>query len=227
MKKTTLILLGLILLFSSVSSIFSQANIKKKLSFSAGMGIDYLSSPSYVEYLHNEIPYFTSDSIKTYSTGVEFFGAMEYGLGKNISVSIDYSYFISGRSYNFSYYVFDYTITSHQPGVMIYYNLFFTGFRLKIGAGGGYHFHMLENNISADKKDTYKAGGVSARLELIFAPVLSKNLSAYVSGFITGNFTSSLKNSDGTILKSSSTGEEVNLRSYGPGARLGFTFNFN
>lgn len=191
------------------------------------MGIDYLSLPSYVEYLRKEIPNYNSDSIKTYSTGIEFFGALEYGLTKNITASLDYSYFLKSNTYNYSYFVFDYTITSHQPGIMVYYNLFYPGFRFKIGAGGGYHFHTLENNISPTNKDSYKASGGAVRIEIIFAPSLSKNLSAYVSAFFTGSFTSKLKNSEGVTLKSSSTGKEVDLGSYGPGARIGFTFNLN
>ena len=191
------------------------------------MGIDYLSSPSYTNFLKNEIPYFTSDSIKTYSAGIEFFGTLEYEFSKSFSASIDYSYYLRSSNYTFTYYVFDNTITSHQPSLMVYYNLIYPGFKFKVGAGGGYHFHSLVNNISSTEHDSYNAGGGSVKAEFIFAPTLSNKLAAYVSIFYSGNFTSSLKSSDGTTLKSSSTGNEVNLGSNGPGARLGFTFYLN
>lgn len=191
------------------------------------MGIDYHASPSYTDFIRNEIPYFTSDSIKTYSAGVEFFGALEYDLTKQVSGAVDYSYFLRSSNYTFTYYVFDYTITSHQPNLMLYYNLSYPGFKFKIGAGGGYHLYSLENNINGQGNASYSAGGPSVRIELLFAPVLSKKLAAYVSAYYRGNFSSSLKDPDGNILKSGSTGEEVNMSSYGPGARLGFTFYLN
>jgi hypothetical protein len=227
MRKFILFIFYFFVVLSTGSPLFSQDKIKKKISVSAGMGIDYLSMPSYVEYLRSDIPGYNSDSIKTFSTGVEFFGTVEYGLSKNISASLDYSYFLKSNTYNYSYFVFDYTITAHQPGIMVYYNLIYPGVRFKIGAGGGYHFYTLENNISENNKDTYKASGGSVRFELIFAPALSKNLSAYVSAFLSGNFTSTLKNENGEVLKSSSSGKEVNLGSYGPGGRIGFTVNLN
>ena len=226
--RNHLIILIVILFIRTGNDVYGQKIVQKKnLSFSLGMGIVYLSSPSFTDFLKNEIPYFTSDSIKTYSAGVEFFGSLEYEYTKSISASFDYSYYLRSSNYTFSYYVFDYTITSHQPSIMVYYNLNYTGFKFKMGAGGGYHFHSLVNNINASNKESYSANGGSIRAEFMFAPALSNKLAAYVSVFYTGNFTSSLKNSDGVTLKSSSTGKEVNLGSYGPGARLGFTFLLN
>ncbi|HEY3251563.1 MAG TPA: hypothetical protein VGK25_10645 [Ignavibacteria bacterium] len=216
-------------MFLTNSQPYSQVKNKKQSSliFSLGMGIDYGATPSYTDYLRNELPVSARDSIKTFSTGIEFFGGIAYEFAKNISVKLDYSYFIRSNSYSFIYYVFDYTITSHQPYLMIFYNLKNPKYTFKFGAGGGFHLYKLENNVNTSNTIGYTANGFSFRGEVIFGPKLSKNLETYISGFVFASSTSSLKDSNGSLLKGTSTGKEVNLGGYGVGARLGLSFYLN
>lgn len=197
------------------------------MQISLCMGVEYLSTPSYVEYLRNEIPFATSDTIKSYSAGVEFFGGFEYELNKNIAARLDYSFFLRNNNYSFSYYIFEYTQITHKPNLMLFYNIKEPKYKVKIGAGGGYHFHSLDNNVSTSSPDTYTAGGFSFMGEIILAPVFSGKMDGYISVFYMGGSTSSLKNSNGTVLKSNATGKDVNLSGSGPGVRLGVSFNLN
>jgi hypothetical protein len=221
----TCLLLTLIFTHNTIHS--QQKNKQKKsIIFSLGMGVDYCANPSYTDYLRNELSTSSRDSIKTFSAGIEFFGGIEYEFSKVISGKLDYSYFIRSNSYTFSYYVFDYTITSHQPYVMLYYNWKNPSYTFKFGAGAGYHLHKLENNVSATNSLSYTANGFSFRGEVIFSPQLSNKLNAYISGFAFGSTNSSLKDENGNILKGTSTGTEVNLGGYGVGVRLGLSFIF-
>lgn len=206
----------------------SQAPDKKKgkFLFSLGMGIEYSSTPSYTEYLRNELALSSRDSIKTFSTGIEFFGSFEYGFTNTISGKIDYSYYLRSNNYTISYYVFDYTIKSHQPYAMVFYNSINKNFSFKIGAGAGYHFQVLENNISSINTLTYTSSGPALKGEVIFAPKFSPMLETYISGFFFGTTTTPLKDGNGNVLKST-TGEEVKLGSFGVGARLGLSFYLN
>lgn len=190
------------------------------------MGVDYGATPSYTDYVKNEVPYSTGDSIKTFSAGIEFFGGVEYEFTRTISAKVDYSYYIRSNNYSFGIYVFDYTITSHQPYIMAYYNLKYHTYTFKFGAGAGFHLFKLDNDVNSTNTLTYTASGLSFRAEVIFAPKLSDKLYTYLGGFAFATSTSSLKDENGNLLKGSSTGKEVNLGGYGVGARLGLSFYF-
>ena len=191
------------------------------------MGVDYSSTPSYTDYLRNQLSISSGDSIKTFSVGVEFFGGIEYRFSKTTSLKLDYSYYLRSNRYSLLYYVFDYTLTSHQPYLMAFYSLESKKINLKFGAGAGYHFHILENNISTSNSVTYNASGPSFRCEIIFAPKFSKILETYISGYVFGTTSSYLKDDYDNLLKVSSTGKEVNLGGYGVGARLGLSIYLN
>lgn len=217
-------------LFINIPATSQKKNNKSgSILFSVGMGIDYSSTPSYTDYLRNLLPVTASDSIKTFSTGVEFFGAFEYSFTKTLSSKLDYSYFLRSNHYSFAYYgyVFDYTISAHQPYIMLFYNNRDKKFSFKMGAGAGYHFQILENSINPSNTLTYTSHGLSFKGEVVFAPRFSEKLETYISGFVYGTTTSSLKDENGNLLKGTTTGKEVNLGGYGVGARLGLSFYLN
>lgn len=208
-----------------------QAQVKKKyhkeLSFYAGLGIDYGISPDFNDYLVAAIPYSTSDSIRTFNAGIEFYGGLEYELSKNISLRADYSYFIRSISYTYSPAVFDYTISSHQPYLFVNYLIKEPNFNFKFGLGGGFHMQNLDNRINNSTTESYTSSGPSIRLESIFSPKLSQNFYGYISGFAFGNFYSKLKDQNGNPLQAANSTTEASLSGYGVGARLGFIIKLN
>jgi hypothetical protein len=185
------------------------------------MGLSLLSSPSFNRYLKNTIPYKSKDSIKTFSIGLEFFGSAEYGVSQNFAARLDYSYFIKSIRYVYSYLVFDYFYFLHQPALSAFYLINGRHFQFKLGGGLSYQFIQLENNDL-----TYKSHGLGLRGEVIYSAQLSDRLNSYISGFIFGNFSNSVKDADGKPLISP-VGEEVNLNAFGIGTRLGVSFYFN
>src|SRR6478736_4644147 len=80
---------------------------KKQISISAGMGVSYGTSPSFTTFLKETIPYTTTDSVKTFNIGVEFFGGIEFELSQKFSLRAEYSYFIRSITYTFGYTNFD------------------------------------------------------------------------------------------------------------------------
>lgn len=227
----TLILVP-VLLFISIVNSYSQeigdkpVSSKKRISLSIGMGLSLINTPSFNQYLKSEIPYTNKDSIKTFSIGVEFFGAAEYGVSRNLSVRLDYSYFIKSIRYQYSYFTYDYFYFIHQPAFNLFYLVNGKHYQLKFGGGVSYHYVQLEKSISSANALIYNANGVGLRGEIIYAAELSDKLSSYISGFAFGNFSGSLKDANGNKLLSP-TGEEVNLNGFGVGTRLGVSFYFN
>jgi hypothetical protein len=184
------------------------------------MGLSLLNTPSFNRYLKNTIPYNNKDSIKTFSLGLEFFGAAEYGISKNFSARLDYSYFIKSFRYTYSYLVFDYFYFIHQPAVYAFYLVNGQHFQFKFGAGLSYQFIQLDNNDL-----TYKSHGLGLRGEIVYSAQLSERLNSYISGFIFGNLSGTLKDESNNLLISP-TNEEVNLNAFGVGTRLAISFYF-
>ncbi|HRE12116.1 MAG TPA: hypothetical protein PLN22_14975, partial [Ignavibacteria bacterium] len=67
------------------AALFSQSVVKQKkhVSFFTGMGIQYGITPEFRDFLVASIPYSTSDSIKSFNAGVEFFGGAEFDLSRS------------------------------------------------------------------------------------------------------------------------------------------------
>jgi hypothetical protein len=224
-----LFIIFLIIFTYSEYNIYSQSQIKNKklISVYAGMGIDYGITPVFNDYLKDQIPYSNKDSISSFNAGIEFFGGVEKDFSKNISVKIDYSYYIRSVSYSFLYEVYDYSITAHQPYIFVNYLYKTVNYNMRFGLGLGYHFQQLDNKINQTTTLTYNSRGPGIRLEAAFSPKLSKNFWGYLSVFGFGNFYSKLKNADGNTLKAANSTTEADLSGYGVGARIGFVINLN
>jgi hypothetical protein len=216
------------LMLTGWNLIYCQSSVKsKKLwSFSAGMGLGYGAAPDFTDYLRQEIPYANSDSISSFNAGIEFFGAFECELTKNLSARLDYSYFIRSMRYEYFYFVYDYNITAHQPFLFINYRfLKGAGYNFRLGFGLGYHFQQLDNKVNDSLDCTSNGPGI--RAELIYSPKFSKQFWGYLSGFAYDNFYGKLKDSGGNALKPANSNLEAGLGGYGLGVRLGFTFYLN
>jgi hypothetical protein len=221
------VILFLVCIFVSISSSQTPLVKKKVISFSAGMGISYGSAPDLTEYLRSEIPYSNSDSIAYYNAGIEFFGAFEYEFTNKLSARLDYSYFVRNLSYTYSFFVFDYTISSHQPYVIVNYLFKEPKYALKFGLGAGYHFQQLDNKINPNAVLTYTSSGLGLRGVAEISLLLSKGFYSSFGAFTYGNFYSKLKDSNGNILTSADSTKQAGLGGFGIGLRLGFQFNLN
>lgn len=191
------------------------------------MGISMTTSPSFVDYMRSDIPFSNKDSIKAFGVGLEFFGALEYDVSKHFTLKADYSYFIKSRTYNYSYFTYDYFYSIHQPYLMGFYVVRGSTYAFKFGGGLGYHFAAFTKDIGASSNLVYKASGLGYRAEAEFQAELSKRLGSYISGFLSGSSIGTLKDNNSTPLKNTLTGEEVNLSSFGAGLRIGISIYLN
>lgn len=202
----------------------SQTKIDKKLSVYLGLGVNYGITQDFKDYLIASIPYSSSDSIKSFNAGVEFFGGSEYLIGKKISIGIDYSYYIRSLSYNYYQAVFDYNIINHQPYIILNYNLIHQKYSIKAGISAGYHFQKLENKVNPQTTLEYRSSGTSLRLMFSFMPKLSKNSFIYANGFAYLNLYNNLKDKEGNLLIAPNSNKTASLKGYGVGVRLGIAF---
>jgi hypothetical protein len=228
---TQLIFLSLVILFSKNQACSQDKepgktfSSKGRFSISAGMGLSLINTQSFNEYLRNEIPYKSKDSVKAFSLGVEFFSGLEMGMSRNLSLRADYLYSFRSDTYYYTYLVYDYFYSIHQPSINAFYLINGMHYQLKLGGGVGLQYLQIEvNDPSAN--GTFKSLGAGLRGEIIYSAQLSKRLSSYISGFAQGNLTGKVKDSNGNTLKSA-IGKDVDLSGFGVGARLGITVFLN
>jgi len=229
-------LMILTVFFISLNSAVSQENIisfgkqnknTKYKSVSGGMRLSYGNNPSFLKFVQYELPdYFRvpeSQQISNFEVGYEFFGGFEYQLAKNFSLKADYSYYIKSlNSTAPQYSAYDFTYYNHNILLTGYYLIPGDYFYLKFGAGTGLILSSLSTQTFG-LTGKYNSTGINTKLEGVLNTQISNSIAAYFSVFLSGSFNGSLKNSDGSLLKSR-PGEEVNLNSFNAGLGLGFEY---
>ena len=226
------IIISLLSLFIASSLCYSHDTLshstkfKRVVNLSFGMGISMSTTPSFNDYLINSVPNLNRDSVKNFSVGFEFFGGLEMELSRRFSVKLDYSYFFKSKTY-YSIYTYNINYNIHQPVLMGYYIISGAGYKFKLGGGVGYSFAFMTHNIEGGGAVDYHSGGPSIKGEVLFDMRLSGRLSSYISGFVSRNSLSKLKDANGNFLKDPITGNNVNLNGLAFGLRLGLNVKIN
>ncbi|MEO8209376.1 MAG: hypothetical protein ABI840_02360 [bacterium] len=207
----------------STTASFEKQNKKSRyVSISFGMGVSTSNNPSLTNFIELDVPNYSFDpnteKVGKFTTGIGFFGGVEFQVKKNFSVKPEYSYFIksidipSNANYQYHY-------NSNQPMVMFNYIFSQRNSFIKFGLGGGYFFNNFTRKV-INIETEYSSSGAAIKFEGIFNAQLGKSAATYFSGFLVQSFSSDLKNSNGNYLLDLNGGK-VNLNSFGLGVRLG------
>jgi hypothetical protein len=191
-----------------------------KLGFYAGMGVNLQNNSSFKNYLVREMPGDASDSVKSFNTGVEFFGGFEYFINRNFSMKLDYSYYQTSYSFAFPPYSFQYDLRVHQPYLIASYLIRRITYDIKIGAGAGLLFAHVDRQFD-QSITSYSATGFGVRAEGVFAPYITNGLQAYLNAFVFGSLYKPFKDSNGNLLVNTNSTQQVDFSGFGVGARIG------
>lgn len=224
-NKNIILLLAAFILVDA--ALFSQTGFKKKTYFYTGLGVDYGVTEEFNDYLIASIPYSTTDTIKQFNAGVNFFGGVERDLTPVISAAFEYAYYIRSFEYVYSPAVFDYTILNHQPNLLLRVNYRKPKFNMKFTAGAGYHFQIFRDKSSIANTVDYSSSGMSIKADLTFLPKFSERVMAYLNAYGFYNFYGKLKDSNSGTLIVPNSSKEVSLKGFGIGARLGILFTID
>ncbi len=211
------------------AALFSQGipQNKKHFYIYTGMGVDYGITQELNDFLIASIPYSTSDTIKPFNAGVNFFGGIERELTDKLSASLEYAYYVRSFDYTYSPAVFDYTILNHQPYLLLRTNFTKLKYNFKISAGIGYHFQQFNDKLNNSTTLRYFSSGPSVKADFTFLPKFSEKLMVYLSAYGFYNFYGKLKDENGNLLIIPNSVKDVSLKGYGIGARLGLNFRIN
>lgn len=191
------------------------------------MGVDYGVTEDFNKYLIASIPYSTTDTLKQFNAGVNFFGGIERDITTDFSAALEYAYYIRSFDFVYSPAVFDYTILNHQPYLLFRINHRKLNYFIKYSAGAGYHFQIFKDKSSIANISEYHSSGISLKADITFLPKFSEKLMAYINAYGFYNFYGNLKDSNSNALKIPNSSNFVSLKGFGVGARLGILFSFN
>ncbi|WP_337865762.1 hypothetical protein [Ignavibacterium sp.] len=219
MKLTKIFLLLLILI--SLKSITAQEN-----QLRASMGIDFISTPSLVDYINQSN--FASDGseLPAFNTAVNFSG--EYGkiIEENFQLSVELAYLL--YSYNTSNINGRYDISYDliMPSILAFYVISGNGYSFKFGGGAGIRFLSVDETLPASiRSDNYTSTGFGAILRGEGNTLLGGKFYANVITDIRYDINGEPKGDNGN-LRNNVLNENVNFKSLSVGIKLGVSYYF-
>ncbi|MDD8018981.1 MAG: hypothetical protein PHP42_11450 [Bacteroidota bacterium] len=224
-KRFVLVFLFSTLLFSQEKNSRSVF-VERKNSFGifAGMGVDLVAAGDVVDYVNSLTSY--DQRVGNFSTAVDFFGGVEIPVNDEWGIKIEHSYLFksysvlgnSGGTYDFFYAV-------NAPSVLVQRVISGTGYFVKFGAGGGYHFGSASQTVSTfGATTTYVAQGVGIKAELVGQTAFDENFYGYIGGTIGWEFVGKLKDDKGAALVHPGTATSVSLNYFNSGIRFGVMY---
>ncbi|MFH0734880.1 MAG: hypothetical protein V1773_10405 [bacterium] len=132
----------IIILFLMLSSIL----IKAQYEITAGMGLNFVNSPSFTDYVNVNFA-LQSDRLSSMNSAVEFYGEFSYDLSPSFGLGLDYSNLIF--SFNTISHVgtYDVNYLHYKPSLVVYYQIPGEGYKFKFGAGLGPRFVSLDEKL--------------------------------------------------------------------------------
>lgn len=214
------ILLALTVLFCQISISAQQNQLR------ASMGIDFINTPSLIDYINQSN--FASDGsqLPTFNTAVNFSG--EYGklLNDNFQLSVELAYLL--YSYNASNINGRYDISYDliMPSLMAFYVVSGKGYDFKFGGGAGIRFLSVDETLPASaRSDNYTSTGFGAMIRAEGNTLLGGNIYANIITDIRYDINGEPKGNLGN-LRNNVLNENVNFNSLSVGIKLGVSYFF-
>jgi hypothetical protein len=202
----------------------AQPDSAPRVSLSAGMGVAYASYADVTTLINATMT--PSQVVPQFKTAVEFFGACTFPLLAPWLLKFEYAYTLATFSPMGPFGPTTFNVTYHMPSVILQYVLIDRGvYNVKAGAGGGYHFGILEEK-STYFNSTYSAKGPGFVLEMEANTAFGDHLFAYLGANVRWDAVGRVTDSSGASPGIGSSGSGITLHSFGAGGRLGASYLF-
>jgi hypothetical protein len=215
-----------IIFFAIIILLFQISISAQQNQLRASMGIDFINTPSLIDYINQSN--FASDGsqLPTFNTAVNFSG--EYGklLNDNFQLSVELAYLI--YSYNASNINGRYDISYDliMPSLMTFYVVSGKGYDFKFGGGAGIRFLSVDETLPASaRSDNYTSTGFGAIIRAEGNTLLGGNVYANVITDIRYDINGEPKGNLGN-LRNNVLNENVNFNSLSVGIKLGVSYFF-
>ena len=203
---------------------FSYNSFAQHNELSATMGIDFMSTPAFRDYINQN--YAPGEEISDFNSAVQF--TLKYGrlLNPNFMIAGEVGYQIFSYNNFFSLGQYDITINSIMPNVLAYYVVAGEGYNFKLGGGAGLRLLYITEKLPGDANPAdYRATGFGLLIRGEGTTRIDGNLHAHIGGDIRYDLAGKPENS-GENLSPNRTFEQVDFNSLIVGVRLGLSYYF-
>ncbi len=210
--------LFILMILHSLST-FAQNN-----ELSATMGIDFISTPSFRDYVNQN--YITGEEISDFSSAVQF--NIKYGriIYSRFMLAAEVGYRIYSYNNFFSLGQYDVSINSILPSVLAFYVYSGDGYNFKLGGGGGLRLLYINEKLPGETSSTdYNATGFGFLLRAEGTTMIDGNLHAHIGGDIRYDIAGNPEKKSGS-LSANKAFEQVEFNSLIVGVRLGLSYYF-
>jgi hypothetical protein len=209
--------ISFILIFIGLSAV-----VYPQISLRAGMGINFISTPSLKDYLS----YLTGTQQPSFNTAIDFSGEADFRAANNYELGMEMAYIYN--SFNFSpnggRYELSYSVV--MPTITNYYVIDGQGYNFKFGGGLGLRFASItESKEFTSNSNNYNSIGFGILLRALGNTALSSNVYANITGDIRYDINGTPKN-NGNAIENTTLASNVNMNSLSFGLSLGITYIF-
>lgn len=210
-------LLVLIILLIPYGS-FAQEN-----EISATMGIDFISTPSFRDYINQN--YAAGEEMSDFNSAVKF--DVKYGklINNNFMLAGELGYQIFSYNNFINVGQYDITVNTVLPSILAYYVIRGDGYNFKFGGGTGLRLLYINEKLPGDANSTdYSATGFGLLLRGEGTTRIDGNLHAHIGADIRYDLAGKPESSNS--LAANKSFEEVEFSSLIFGVRLGLSYYF-
>jgi hypothetical protein len=208
----------IIILFIPLTA-FSQNN-----ELSATMGIDFMSTPSFRDYINQN--YAAGEEMSDFNSAVQF--TIKYGRMINpefmLAGEIGYQIYSYNNFFNLGQY--DISMNNIMPNLLAYYVVSGDGYNFRLGGGLGLRMIYITEKLPGDANATdYVSTGFGFLLRGEGTTRIDGNLHAHIGADIRYDLGGKPKSSNNN-LSVNKTFEQVEFNSLIVGVRLGLSYYF-
>jgi hypothetical protein len=212
---------AVLILAASVASAGMPA--ARRAGFSAGLGVNYLSQRDVVDMLNGG--YGLTKKLERYHVAVDFSGAFVLPISEKFGLRFEYAYLLNTVNAAGLYAgTTEFTTTVHMPSLLLEYCILDAGaYNLSAGAGGGYHFGMLDLQYGG-VSTAYTASGPGIVIMLAGNTAVSEDLFVHLAGTMRMGLLGELRNANNGSPGIGSEGKPASLGFFTLGARIGLSY---
>ncbi len=214
MKKTALLLF---FLFTAIS--YSQFDIR------GGMGIDFISAPSYSDYINQSFAA-PGNQLSSFNSAIVFSLEFAYHMQQSYHIAIEGAYLINSFTSTDITGKYEFAYTIIMPSVLNYYVIQGNGYNFKFGGGAGLRLLNADESIPATGiTNKYSSTGFGFILRAEGNTSLGGNVYANVGADMCYDLIGDIEGS-GKKLYNNVMKENVNMNSLSFGIKLGVSYYF-
>jgi hypothetical protein len=211
-------------LFPILILLITVSSSKAQVDITAAMGINFVSTPSFNDYLN--INFINSDEqLASFNSTINFLSEGAFTINPGFQIAAEYVYefySITPAAGKVPFYEASYT--HHKPSVIAYYVIPGIGYKLKFGGGAGIRFLSLEEQLpNSPLATTHSSTGFGVVLKAQGYTLLSGNFYANIGADLRYDMPGE-PTDNGTPIIDRTIDQNVNINSVAFGFHLGVAY---